>query len=135
MYCAVSSQAIGGLAGQRAATNFDGAIWSDIIHCAEEERDLRAADSKSSIEATKQASELITWIVAKTRWTIHETPPIRLIPYAELAKKSGEKPADFHVEALYSEQDHTIYLPDRWRANDLHDRSVLLHNSYTIYSI
>jgi hypothetical protein len=31
------------------------------------------------------------------------------------------------VESLYSEIDHTIYLPDSWRPENLRDRSVLLH--------
>jgi hypothetical protein len=122
-----SSEIISGPAGLRATTNFGGALRSDIIHCAEEKRDRPVTDSKSSVEATKQAAELITWIVAQTHWTIHETPPIRLIPYAELAEKYGEKPTDFHVEALYSEQDRTVYLHDGWRADDLRDRSMLLH--------
>ncbi len=127
MRYAVGSEIPSGNAGQRVTINFGGALRSDVIPCADEERDRPVTDSKSSVEATKQAAELITWIVAQTHWTIHETPPIRLIPYAELAKKSGEKPTDFHVEALYSDQDRIIYLTDGWRADDLRDRSTLLH--------
>ena len=100
----------------------------DIVPCAEDERDHPIPDCKSSIEATKQAFALIAWIVVQTNWAVRETPPIRLIPPAELLKMfPGETPADFHVEALYSEKDHVIYLSDTWRPDNLRDRSVLLH--------
>ena len=40
---------------------------------------------------------------------------------------TGGKSTDFHVEGLYSLEDHSIYLPEGWRGDDLRDRSVLLH--------
>ena len=55
-------------------------------------------------------------------------PLIRFVPYAELVSIfSGGKGTKYHVESLYSETDHTVYLPDSWRADNLRDRSILLH--------
>lgn len=90
--------------------------------------DSPTIDSKSSVEATKQAHVLIAWIATQTHWTILETPPIRLIPSKEIQKLfTAEDPTGFNIEAFYSEKDHTAYLPDSWQPNNLRDRSILLH--------
>ncbi len=40
----------------------------------------------------------------------------------------GELTADgFHVEALYSDRDHSSYLADGWKPDNLRRRSILLH--------
>jgi hypothetical protein len=91
-------------------------------------RDSPTIDSKSSVEATKQAHVLIAWIATQTHWTILETPPIRLIPSEEIQKLFiAEDSTGFNIGAFYSEKDHTVYLPDSWHPNNLRDRSILLH--------
>jgi len=88
----------------------------------------RIIDSKPSVEATRQAHILIAWIAAQANWTVHDAPPIRLIPSAEIQKIfTAEEETGFNIGAFYSEKDHTVYLPDNWHPNDLHDRSILLH--------
>jgi hypothetical protein len=100
----------------------------DVVPCADETPDRPNNDSNLHIKSVEEAATFIAWIVEKTGWTVREAPPIRFIPYAELVKIfSGGKSTDYHVEALYSETDHTIYLPDSWRPDNLRDRSVLLH--------
>lgn len=90
--------------------------------------DSRVIDRESSVEATKQAHPLIAWIAAQTHWTVHETPPIRLIPFEETQKRfNAEEPTRLYIGAFYSEKDHTIYLPGNWHPNALRDRSILLH--------
>ena len=129
MRCAANNVTTSAPAVQRTTTNFAIVHYAfDIVPCADEERDRPVTDSKASAQLDKDVARLVDWIVAKTGWTVHEAPPIHFIPYAELVKKyTGGKPTDFHVEALYSDQDHSIYLPEGWRADDLRDRSILLH--------
>jgi hypothetical protein len=98
----------------------------DVVPCADETPDRSNTDGKSDINS--EAASFIAWIVEKTGWTAREAPPIRFVPYTELVNLfSGGKGTDYHVESVYSEVDHTIYLPDGWRPDDRHDRSVLLH--------
>jgi len=129
MRCAANNVTTSAPAVQRTTTNLAIVHYAfDIVPCADEERDRPVTDSKASAQLDKDVAHLVDWIVVKTGWTVHEAPPIRFIPYAELVKKfAGGKPTDFHVEALYSDQDHSIYLPEGWRADDLRDRSILLH--------
>jgi hypothetical protein len=85
-------------------------------------------DRKSSVEATKQAHGLVAWIVAQTHWAFHAIPAIRLIPTQKIQKLyAAEDPMSFRIEAFYSKNDRTIYLPDSWNPNALRDRSILLH--------
>jgi len=100
-----------------------------IALCANEHVDHPNKDDEGKVAvAPKIVAGLIAWIIGKAEWAVCEAPPIRFIPYAELVKKfTGGKPTDFRVEALYSDQDHSIYLLDGWRADDLRDRSILLH--------
>ncbi len=129
MRCAANHATTSDPAVQRTTTNFAIAHFRfDIVPCADEEQDRPVIDSKASAQLAKDVAPLVDWIVAKTGWAVHEAPLIRFVPYAELVKKfTGGKPTDFHVEAIYSDQDHSIYLPDGWRAEDLRARSVLLH--------
>ena len=100
----------------------------DVVPCADHNQDRSNVDNETRIKSSEEAPSFIAWIVVKTGWTIQGVPPIRFVPYAELVKiYSGGKGTHYHVELLYSEEDHTIYLPDTWRADDLRDRSLLLH--------
>jgi hypothetical protein len=96
----------------------------DVAPCADETPDRL----KSRVEPPKESASFVAWIAEKTGWTVREVPPIRFVPYAQLVKMfRGGRAPDYHVESLYSEIDHTIYLPDSWRPENLRDRSVLLH--------
>lgn len=88
--------------------------------------DSQINERKFSVEATKQAHVLISWIVAQSHLTFHETPPINLIPSEEIQKRYTD-PTSFQIVAFYSVKDRTIYLPDSWQPNALRDRSILLH--------
>jgi hypothetical protein len=102
MRCAANHATTSDPAVQRTTTNFAIAHFRyDIVPCADEEQDRPVIDSKASAQLAKDVAPLVDWIVGK--------------------------PTDFHVEAIYSDQDHSIYLPDGWRAEDLRARSVLLH--------
>ena len=81
----------------------------------------------SHIEPNTVAN-LMAWVTNETGWTVREAPSIRFVSYADIVKIYSEgKGTDYHVESLYSETDHTIYLPNSWRSDDLRDRSILLH--------
>lgn len=86
-------------------------------------------DEKPTVQLEPNiVADLIAWVATRTGWTVRAAPSIRIVPYTELVKiYSGGKGTDYHVESLYSETDHTIYLPDSWHSNDLRDRSLLLH--------
>jgi len=100
----------------------------DFVPCTNEERNSIINDESAVDLERKMIAPLTSWIVAKTGWTIREAPPIRFIPSEQLVKMfTGEKPTDLQIKALYSDEDHSIYLPDGWRAEDLLDRSALLH--------
>lgn len=124
MRCAAGHATTSDPAVQGTTTNFAIAHFRfGIVPCADKDLDRQA-----SAQPAKDVAPLVDWIVAKTGWAVYEAPLIRFVPYAELVKKfTGKKPTDFHVEAIYSDQDHSIYLPDGWRAEDLRARSVLLH--------
>ena len=122
MRCAPEGQPVGGLPSSFAQYRFD------VVPCFDDERNRSGAESQSADHRTADAGPLIDWIVIKTGWTAREVPPIRFVPYAELEQIfTGGKRSDLHVEALYSDKDHAVYLPDTWRADDLRDRSILLH--------
>ena len=100
----------------------------DVVPCSDGTLDRSKINNDSHFKAAEEANSFIAWIVAKTGWPIFEPPPIRFVSYAELVKIfSGGKGTDYHVESLYSEEDHTVYLPDSWHADNLRDRSILLH--------
>ena len=101
----------------------------DVVPCAEEKQDRSNIDNEARIKkAGEEATSFITWIAAKTGWTISKAPPVHFISSDELVNTfTGGKPTTSRVEALYSDENHSIYLPDGWRADDLRDRSILLH--------
>jgi hypothetical protein len=102
----------------------------DVVPCAEEMQDRsNIGNDARAKKADEETASIIAWIAAKTGWTnSYAPPPIRFIPYEELVRNfTGGKPTASRVEALYSEEDHSIYLPDSWRADDLRDSSILLH--------
>lgn len=73
---------------------------------------------------------LIAWIKSKTGWTVSDVPPIRFVTEARLREMYFGRPdgADStKVHAIYSDEDHTIYLPNTWNPESLFDRSALLH--------
>jgi hypothetical protein len=120
--CAVGVAPLSGLAAQKSTPR---AFKFDVVACADEQQERR--DTQAEAELARQAAPLIHWIAAKTGWTVREAPPIRFVPKATLAKMFSEASTKLHVEALYSERDHSIYLPDGWRADNLRRRSILLH--------
>ena len=100
----------------------------DVVPCVDEERDRSNSDTKSHAKSVEEAASLTAWIVKKTGWALGDAPPVHFIPFAELVKFfTGGKPTTSQIEALYSEQEHSIYLPDSWRPDALRDRSILLH--------
>ena len=100
----------------------------DVVKCADENQNRSNVANEIRIRSGEEVPSFIAWITAQTGWAIREAPPIRFVPYAELVRiYSGGKGTDYHVESLYSEEDHTVYLPDSWHADNLRDRSILLH--------
>jgi hypothetical protein len=73
---------------------------------------------------------LIGWIAANSNLVAAEPPHITFVPKHEMrelyygAKKANEF---FRVQAFYLPDKTTIVLPATWRASELRDRSVLLH--------
>lgn len=101
----------------------------DVVPCAAEgKQDRSNTENEAGAQAGEETASLIAWIAARTGWTISKAPPVHFISSEELVNAfTGGKPTSSHVEALYSDEDHSIYLPDSWRADDLRDRSILLH--------
>ena len=99
----------------------------DIVPCAVEKPGHRSIDDKASADLARKAGPLVDWIVAETGWAIRTFPPIKFVSHEELVKMFGGRADGIHVEALYSERDHSIYLPEGWRADNLRRRSILLH--------
>jgi hypothetical protein len=73
---------------------------------------------------------MLGWIVANTGMSLPEPPDIKLVPQEELVEiQYGPSPPEttFQLEALYNHHSGTVYLRESWDAEDLFDRSVLLH--------
>jgi hypothetical protein len=78
----------------------------------------------------KLVAGLIAWITSKTGWTVSDAPPVRFVSEAQLREMyfGGSVGSDnIQVHAIYSDEDHTVYLPDKWNPESLFDRSALLH--------
>ncbi len=99
----------------------------DVVPCADEEQGRRLPDGKAGAQAATDLGPLIDWIIEKTGWAVRDAPPIKFASQEELAKMFGGTADDYHVEALYSDRDHSIYLPEGWKADDLRRHSILLH--------
>lgn len=101
-----------------------------IERCADEDgAPTKVSKAKARLDP-EIVADLIAWIDAKTGWHAHAPPAIRFVPEAQLSKMfaaHSEQPKAVHIDALYSRQNDTIYLPTEWNANDVHDRATLLH--------
>jgi len=100
----------------------------DVVPRVDEKPNRLDFDTKFYAKSVEETASLTAWIVRQTGWTVCDAPPVHFIPYAELVRNfTGGKPTASRIEALYSDRDHSIYLPDSWRADALRDRSILLH--------
>jgi hypothetical protein len=75
-------------------------------------------------------TDLIAWIVAKTGWTAQEPPSICFVSLGRLFKiyhGDGGALNEPQIGAIYSTETHKVYVLESWNANDLRDRSALLH--------
>ena len=129
MLCADDSQA--GASQIRPSTTNDFAMNHyrfDVVPCTEGKRDHSNSENEARANADEETASFIAWIAAQTGWTVSKAPPVHFISSDELVNTfTGGKPTTYHVEALYSNEDHSVYLSDSWRADDLRDRSILLH--------
>ncbi len=99
----------------------------DLVPCADEDEGQRVTDSTAGARVTREIGPLLEWIAARTGWPLHDAPPVKFVPRKELVKMFGGTADGFHVEALYSDRDHSIYLADGWKPDNLRRRSILLH--------
>ena len=70
------------------------------------------------------------WLAVKTGWEARAAPALQFVEPAQLAKMyfGNDVAADrICPTALYSIARHTVYLSTAWNQDNLHDRSVLLH--------
>jgi hypothetical protein len=74
-------------------------------------------------------ASLITWIVAHSSLSPAPAPHIQFVAKQEMNRlyRGAGNRNFFQVEAFYLPLTATIYLPEGWRANDLRDESVLVH--------
>jgi hypothetical protein len=73
---------------------------------------------------------LIAWIVAHSSLATSQPPQIRFVPkpmMSSVYQRAAKVPSFSHAEAFYQPSTATIYLPKTWRADDLRDKSVLVH--------
>lgn len=73
---------------------------------------------------------MIAWLAVKTGWEARAAPALQFVEPAQLAKMyfGNDVAADrICPTALYSIARHTVYLSTAWNQDNLHDRSVLLH--------
>jgi hypothetical protein len=93
----------------------------------------RAERAATSIPARISADVIrgyVKWIVDQTGWPTADVPPIKTIPLGDLATMllgplsdlEGIRPA-----ALYSKNEHMIYLANTWKNDDVLDQSILVH--------
>jgi hypothetical protein len=93
----------------------------------------RAERAATSIPAKISANvirDYIKWIVDQTGWPTADVPPIETTSLDDLAKMllgpssglEGIRPA-----ALYSKNEHLIYLATTWKKDDVLDQSILVH--------
>lgn len=75
------------------------------------------------------AAALLAWVIAKTGLTAPAVPPIVLVPQHRLVQIAFGPfpPAASGVSALYERKTGKIYMREGWNANELLDRSELLH--------
>jgi hypothetical protein len=76
------------------------------------------------------AATLIAWIAAHSSLGAASPPHIQFVPKQEMTRVyqgAGSEANFLRVEAFYLPATATIYLPKGWRAGDLRDDSVLVH--------
>ena len=80
--------------------------------------------------ASEMIPRMIAWIAASTGWKGQPAPPVHFATPAQLARMLyGENAGADRIcpTALYSIERHEVYLSTAWKADDLRDRSMLLH--------
>ena len=73
---------------------------------------------------------LIGWIAAHSNLAATKPPRIQFLPKHEMEERyyGAKRRHEFsHLQAFYLPDKTTIYLPNTWRAGNLKDQSVLLH--------
>lgn len=94
--------------------------------------DARSSEATCNPETIEPGivTNLIAWIVAKTGWTVQEPPSICFVSLGQLRKiyqGDGGASNEVRIGGIYSSDIHKIFLLNNWNANDLRDRSALLH--------
>jgi hypothetical protein len=104
------------------------AVHSPSDRCGPEALSEFIADTESVSPMTKETGSLTAWIVAQTGWPLGTAPAIRYVARDEMQKVFGRgATSGLNVEALHSNKEHVVYLLQTWRADNLRDRSILLH--------
>jgi hypothetical protein len=104
---------------------------------AENNHSIKVKDSAAQTISAKIVRGYIKWIVNQTGWSIRDVPIIKTISLGELRKMflrpstgalidpSGLE--EIRPGALYSKDEHLIYLATSWKKDDLIDQSILVH--------
>jgi hypothetical protein len=73
----------------------------------------------------------IKWIVDQTGWPTADVPPVKTTSPEELGKmllgRSSGLEEIIRPAALYSKNEHLIYLATTWKNDDVLDQSILVH--------
>jgi hypothetical protein len=72
----------------------------------------------------------IKWIADQTGWRTADVPPIKTVPSGELNKMllgPSNWPQGIEPCALYSKNEHLIFLASTWKGDDVLDQSILVH--------
>jgi hypothetical protein len=70
----------------------------------------------------------LAWIIAQTGWSAPQHPSVHFVTRRELVRLHGSPDSNaLEVQALYSHSERSIYLLREWRADDLRQKSTLLH--------
>ena len=86
-----------------------------------------ATSGKISVEMVR---DYIKWIADQTGWPVLSIPPIKTVSSSELTKMlfgSSKEVAPVQPGALYSKNEHLIFLASTWRKDDVLDQSILVH--------
>lgn len=91
------------------------------------------ASEPTSISANLSADTVrgyIKWIVDQTGWPIADVPPIKTVSSNELTKMllgPSSELEPVQPGALYSKNEHLIFLASTWKKDDTLDQSILIH--------
>lgn len=103
------------------------AISSMFFQTARTERAATSIPVKNSADVIRR---YINWIVDQTGWPAADVPPIKTTSLDDLAKMlfgSSSGLAGIRPAALYSKNEHMIYLATTWKKDDVLDQSILVH--------